>query len=225
MSRIVLPGDVAGKGSYRTWSNVIKKGEEYYSIFVGAVEAAGGRLRVIRLTGPYLPKIGDRIIGVVSDVQPLAVTLDINSYVNGYIMANAFFRRRIDPSKLDLSKKVNMGDVVAARVQRIERGRDVVLQPEQKWKIEGDAIFTISPAKTRYLFNVRSRIFSKIREMTGADLRVGVNGVVVVKGDLKKIEMVKRALDKIESSYNISGLYDEVVKVLKEDVSGTSANS
>jgi exosome complex component RRP4 len=223
LSKLVVPGEIVAKGNFRSWVNVLKKGEEYLSLFVGRAEISGGRVRVIRLSGPYIPKVGDFVIGVVTDVQPLAATLDINSYVNGYILANAFFKRRIDPSKFDLSNKVNIGDLVAARVKKIERGKDIVLQPDQKWKVEGDAIFYISPAKAHYLYASRSRIPSKIKELTGAELRLGANGIVVVKGDLKKIEMVKRALDVIESTYNLNGLYNEIIKVLNKD--GKSADN
>jgi exosome complex component RRP4 len=223
LSKLVVPGEIVAKGNFRSWVNVLKKGEEYLSLFVGRAEISGGRVRVIRLSGPYIPKVGDFVIGVVTDVQPLAATLDINSYVNGYILANAFFKRRIDPSKFDLSNKVNIGDLVAARVKKIERGKDIVLQPDQKWKVEGDAIFYISPAKAHYLYASRSRIPSKIKELTGAELRLGANGIVVVKGDLKKIEMVKKALDVIESTYNLNGLYGEIIKVLSKD--GKSADN
>ena len=223
MSKLVVPGEIVAKGNFRSWVNVLKKGEEYLSLFVGRAEISGGRVRVIRLSGPYIPKVGDFVIGVVTEVQPLAATLDINSYVNGYILANAFFKRRIDPSKFDLSNKVNIGDLVAARVKKIERGKDIVLQPDQKWKVEGDAIFYISPAKAHYLYASRSRIPSKIKELTGAELRLGANGIVVVKGDLKKIEMVKKALDVIESTYNLNGLYGEIIKVLSKD--GKSADN
>jgi len=217
LSKLVVPGEVIAKGNFRSWSNVLKKGEEYLSIFVGKTEIGGGKIRVVRLSGPYIPKVGDFVIGMVTDVQPLAATLDINSYVNGFIMANAFFKRRIDPSRFDLSKKVNLGDLVAAKVQRIERGKDVYLKPDQKWKVEGDAVFYISPAKAHYLYTTRSRIPSKIKELTGAELRLGANGVVVVKGDLKKIETVKRALDVIESKYDLNDLYNEIIRVLSKD--------
>jgi len=223
LSKLVVPGEIVAKGNFRSWVNVLKKGEEYLSLFVGRAEISGGRVRVIRLSGPYIPKVGDFVIGVVTDIQPLAATLDINSYVNGYILANAFFKRRIDPSKFDLSNKVNIGDLVAARVKKIERGKDIVLQPDQKWKVEGDAIFYISPAKAHYLYASRSRIPSKIKEFTGAELRLGANGIVVVKGDLKKIEMVKKALDVIESTYNLNGLYGEIIKVFSKD--GKSADN
>ncbi|MDP8023227.1 MAG: hypothetical protein ACP5LF_05430 [Nitrososphaeria archaeon] len=223
MSKLVVPGEVVAKGNFRSWSNVLKKGEEYLSIFVGKAEVGGGRVRVVRLSGPYIPKVGDFVIGMVTDVQPLAATIDINSYVNGYIMANAFFKRRIDPSRFDLSKKVNLGDLIAAKVQRIERGKDVYLQPDQKWKVEGDAVFYISPAKAHYIYTSRSRISSKIKELTGAEIRLGANGVVVVKGDLKKIEMVKRALDVVESKYDLNGLYNEIIKVLSKDGESTDS--
>jgi len=223
LSKLVVPGEVVAKGNFRSWSNVLKKGEEYLSIFVGKAEVGGGRVRVVRLSGPYIPKVGDFVIGMVTDVQPLAATIDINSYVNGYIMANAFFKRRIDPSKFDLSKKVNLGDLIAAKVQRIERGKDVYLQPDQKWKVEGDAVFYISPAKAHYIYTSKSRIPSKIKELTGAEVRLGANGVVVVKGDLKKIEMVKRALDVIESKYDLNGLYNEIIKVLSKDGESTDS--
>lgn len=214
MSKSVVPGDLVARGNYRIYSNVIKNDGEFYSIFVGNAEVAGGRVRVTRLSGPYIPKIGDQIIGMITDVQPLAATVDINSYINGYIMANAFYKKRIDPSKRDLSEKIRVGDLLNARVSRIERGRDVSLSLEQRWRVDGDAIFYISPAKAAYLLKSKSNIISKVKASTGAGIVMGINGVIVVKGEKDSIGKISEAVKVIENHTGLYGLENAIMEVL-----------
>jgi len=214
LSKSVVPGDLVAKGNYRIYSNVIKTDSEFYSIFVGSAEVAGGKVRVTRLSGPYIPKIGDQIIGMITDVQPLAATVDINSYINGFIMANSFYKKRIDPSKRDLSEKVRIGDLLNARVSRIERGRDVSLSLEQKWRVDGDAIFYISPAKAAYLLKSKSNIINKIKAFTGAGIVMGINGVIVAKGEKDSIGKITEVVKLIENHVELYGLEDALKGVL-----------
>ncbi|MEM0097495.1 MAG: hypothetical protein QXY52_00795 [Conexivisphaerales archaeon] len=215
MSKSVVPGDLVARGNYRIYSNVIKNDDKFYSIFVGSAEVTGGRVRVTRLSGPYIPKIGDQVIGMITDVQPLAATVDINSYINGFIMANAFYKKRIDPSKRDLSEKVRVGDLLSARVNRIERGRDVSLSLDQRWRVDGDAIFYVSPAKAAYLLKSKSNIISKIKAFTGAGIVMGINGVIVAKGEKDSIGRITEIVRVIESQVELNGLEDMLKGVLR----------
>jgi len=211
----VLPGDLVARGNYRVYSNVIKTDSEYYSIFVGKAEVDEGRISVTRLSGPYIPRVGDQIIGMVTDVQPLAVTVDINSYVNGFIMANSFFKRRIDPSKQDINEKVRIGDLLNVRVSRIERGRDVMLSLGPKWKVSGDAIFYISPAKASYLLRSKSNIVNRIKALTGTGITMGANGIMVARGNRDSIKRLNDIIKIIESHnelYELEGALKEVLK-------------
>jgi len=213
--KAVVPGDLVARGNYRVYSNVIKSDSEFYSIFVGKAEVEGGRVRVTRLSGPYIPKIGDQIIGMITDVQPLAATVDINSYINGFVMANAFYKKRIDPSKRDLTEKVRIGDLLNARVSRIERGRDVSLSLEPKWRVSGDAIFYISPAKAAYLLKSKSNIMNKIKASTGASIIMGINGVIVARGERDSISRVNEVIRVIDSHVELYELEDALKEVLK----------
>ncbi len=215
MIKAVVPGDLVARGNYRVYSNVIKSDSEFYSIFVGKAEVEGGRVRVTRLSGPYIPKIGDQIIGMITDVQPLAATVDINSYINGFVMANAFYKKRIDPSKRDLTEKVRIGDLLNARVSRIERGRDVSLSLEPKWRVSGDAIFYISPAKAAYLLKSKSNIMNKIKASTGASIIMGINGVIVARGERDSISRVNEVIRVIDSHVELYELEDALKEVLK----------
>ncbi len=202
------------QGSYRGWSNLLRIGNNYIALFVGEVEQAGLRLRLIRYSGPYMPKAGDRVIGMVTDIQPLSLTIDINSYVDGYIMANSIFRRRIDASKVDLSKVANIGDLVLAKVQLTERGKDVLLVPERNWKISGDATVTISPAKASYMLRQKDGLLQRLRKHV-RDLLVGANGVIVIRGEGEGLERVKAALNAINMAKGLTDI-DKVVKEVLE---------
>ena len=61
--KYVIPGDVVTTGPFRAEQNVILEGEKIISTAVGISEIYEDSVRVISLTGKYIPKIDDLVIG------------------------------------------------------------------------------------------------------------------------------------------------------------------
>src|SRR5205807_7532233 len=81
--RYVIPGDVITTGPYRPEQNVYQEGNRIISTSVGMSEIYENAVRVISLTGIYMPKTNDLIIGKVIGHSSLSWEFDINSYFLG----------------------------------------------------------------------------------------------------------------------------------------------
>ena len=77
--RHVIPGEVITSGPYRSEQNTIQLGENIVSTIVGLSDVHDGSVRVIPLTGGYMPQDDDLVIGKIVSHSSLSWTADINS--------------------------------------------------------------------------------------------------------------------------------------------------
>ena len=77
--KYVIPGDVVTTGPFRPEQNTVLDGNKIISTTIGISEIYDDSVRVIPLTGKYIPKINDLVIGKVNSHTSLSWELDINS--------------------------------------------------------------------------------------------------------------------------------------------------
>ncbi len=130
--RYVIPGDVIVTGPLRPEQNVYQEGDRIISTCVGISEIFENAVRVIPLTGVYVPKTNDLVIGKVIGTSPLSWEFDINSCFIGFLPAQDVFGRDYSPTKDELKQRLNIGDLVAARVANFDRSRDPLLTVQDR---------------------------------------------------------------------------------------------
>ena len=101
--KYVIPGDVITTGPYRAEEGVHLFGDKIIATTVGISEIFDSGVRVIPLTGRYLPRIDDFIIGMVRSHTSLSWELDINSCYAGILPASDVFGRDFDPKVDELT--------------------------------------------------------------------------------------------------------------------------
>ena len=72
-------------------------------------------LKVIPLTGKYIPKINDLVIGKVISHTSLSWELDINSCYVGFLPAQDVFGRDFSAHADELTSKLKAGDLVCSK--------------------------------------------------------------------------------------------------------------
>ncbi|MFZ1076127.1 MAG: exosome complex RNA-binding protein Rrp4 [Nitrosotalea sp.] len=196
--RYVIPGDVIVTGPLRPEQNVYQEGDRIISTCVGISEIFENAVRVIPLTGVYVPKTNDLVIGKVIGTSPLSWEFDINSCFIGFLPAQDVFGRDYSPTKDELKQRLNIGDLVAARVANFDRSRDPLLtvQDRDLGKIDSGELIEIAPSKVPRLIGKRGSMIQSIEMATKAIITIGQNGWIVVscedpEGLLKAIEAVK----------------------------------
>jgi exosome complex component RRP4 len=193
----VIPGDVIVKGNYRFGPYIEQRGDELVALRVGLAEVGREEVKLNPLTGPYIPRAEDQVIGKVVDLNGFGWVVDINSFFDGFLPASFVFGREFSPSTHDLSSKFRVGDIIGARIESYERSRDpqLSIRGHGFGKIESGEIVKIAPTKVPRLIGRRGAMINLISERTSTDVKVGQNGVVVVSGPpdgvLKALQAIK----------------------------------
>ncbi|MCH8975852.1 MAG: RNA-binding protein [Thaumarchaeota archaeon] len=218
--KYVIPGDVITSGPYRPEQNVILDGERIIATAVGTSEIYDDTVRVISLTGKYIPKINDLVIGKVLSHSSLSWELDINSSYVGFLPAADVFGRDFSAHADELNSKLKKGDLVVARIANSDRSRDPLLtiSDRELGKIESGELVKISPSKVPRLIGKRGTMIQTIEMATGAIITIGQNGWLVVScensdGLLKAI----KAIQMVEEQAHIANLTDRVKSMLESN--------
>jgi len=212
----VIPGDVITKGNHRYGPYVEKRGDEYIALRVGLAEVGRDGVKLNPLTGTYLPRAEDDVIGKVVDLNGFGWVVDINSCFDGFLPASFVFGREFSPSTHDLSSKFKVGDMIGARIESFERSRDpqLSIRGHGYGKIESGEIVKISPTKVPRLIGRRGAMINLISEKTGSDVRVGQNGIVVVNGTPEGLVRAVKAVRIVEEEAHAADLMSKVEAVL-----------
>ena len=168
------------------------------------------------MTGFYSPSTDDLVVGKVISHNALSWEVNINSYYSGILLASDIFGKDYSASKNDLSSKLNIGDIVLARIANMgSRDPLITIVGEKLGRIDSGELIKISPTTIRYLTD---SIIQTIEASTNATLTVGQNGLVILKCDdstglTKAITSIKM----IDMMQNDSNLEEKIQKFLDED--------
>jgi len=218
--KYVIPGDVITSGPYRPEQNVVLDGERIIATAIGISEIYDDTVRVISLTGKYIPKINDLVVAKVLSHSSLSWELDINSSYVGFLPAADVFGRDFSAHADELNSKLKKGDLVVARIANSDRSRDPLLtiSDRELGKIESGELVKISPSKVARLIGKRGTMIQTIEMATGAIITIGQNGWIVVScensdGLLKAI----KAIQMVEEQTHIANLTDRVKSMLESN--------
>src|SRR5580700_4235382 len=202
---LVLPGEEIdvhglqpGPGTYRV------DGRTYASV-LGLLSRRPPVVRVIPLSGRYIPKPQDTVVGTVTDVQGTFWLLDIGA------PRWAPLHMTGTPWKIDFGETVKylrVGDSVVVGVEAIENtGRiGVTMIGDGLGKLEGGTIVTVSPAKIPRVIGRGGSMIQTITRHTGARIVVGQNGRIWIDGPPDQLVRVRGVLSLIEEEGHRSGL-------------------
>ena len=216
--KYVIPGDVITTGPFRPEQNVILEGNKIISTSIGISEIYDDSAKVISLTGKYLPKIKDLVIGKVISHTSLSWELDINSCYVGFLPASDVFGRDFSAHADELSSKLKAGDLVAARIANFDRTRDplITISDRDLGKIDSGDLIKISPSKVPRLIGKRGTMIQTIETATNAVITIGQNGWVVVSCENPEgLLKAKKAIQMVNDYAHVANLTDQVQEMLE----------
>ena len=215
--KYVIPGDVITTGPFRPEQNVMLVGEKIIATAVGISEIYDDSVKVIPLTGKYIPKIDDLVIAKVNSHTSLSWELDINSCYVGFLPAQDVFGRDFSAHADELATKLKTGDLVAARIANFDRTRDplVTISDRDLGKIDSGILIAISPSKVPRLIGKRGSMIQMIEQATDAAVTIGQNGWVVVSCDSPEgLLKAKIAIEMVNEKAHVANLTDQVKEML-----------
>ena len=216
--KYVIPGDVITTGPFRPEQNVILEGDKIISTTIGISEIYDDSVRVLTLTGKYIPKIDDLVIGIINSHTSLSWELDINSCYVGFLPAQDVFGRDFSAHADELSSKLKTGDLVAARIANFDRTRDplVTISDRDLGKIDSGVLVKISPSKVPRLIGKKGSMIQMIEMATDAAVTIGQNGWVVISCESPEgLLKAKKAIEMVNEKAHVANLTDQIKDMLQ----------
>ena len=218
--RQVLPGDFITTAPLRLQNNVVLDGKRIIATTIGLSDVSDDSVRVISLTGVYLPKIDDLVIGIIQYISGNSWFADINSCYQGMLLGQDVFGRGSYPTKNEMEERLTKGDIIFAKIANSDRQREPLISIADRnlGKIDSGELIKISPTKIPRLIGKHGAMIQTIETSTNATLTVGQNGLIVVSceetnGLLKALAAIRM----VDEQAHLVDLTDKVKKMLKSN--------
>jgi len=218
--QLVTPGDLLAEGDYIAGENTYKENDKIYASRIGLVDYEDRKVNVVALRAFYIPRVGDTVIGTVVEVGFNGWTVDINSPYLALLRASDVLSRPFRPQKNDLSKFLDVGDLVIAKIIAYDRAHNPQLTVGEPGlgKITRGQVVKITPTKIPRVIGRKGSMISMIKQETGCHIILGHNGVILITGKrLEDEQLAMMAIHKIDEESHTSGLTDRVTQMIKNE--------
>jgi len=218
--RHVLPGDFITTAPLRLQNNVVLEGKRIISTTIGLSDVSDDSVRVISLTGVYLPKIDDLVIGIIQYISGNSWFADINSCYQGMLLGQDVFGRGSYPTKNEMEERLTKGDIIFAKIANSDRQREPLISIADKslGKIDSGELVKISPTKIPRLIGKHGSMIQTIEGSTNATITVGQNGLIVVSCDeTNGLLKALAAIRMVDEQAHLVNLTDKVKKMLESN--------
>ena len=216
---LVVPGTLLAQGPFKNGRGTFREGNRIYSTVVGLVEVRGDLIRVIPLEGPYIPEVGDNVLGKIVDVRFSNWTVDIGAPYQANLRVQDAVEERLDLLKTDLRKIYDIGDIIYAKIKAYNEVNQIDLttkgMPFKGGPLRGGQLVTITPSKVPRVIGKGGSMINMIKKLTGTRIIVGQNGWVWVSGRNDELEkLAVEAILKVDRESHTQGLTDRVKEFL-----------
>ncbi|MEM2987348.1 MAG: exosome complex RNA-binding protein Rrp4 [Nitrososphaerota archaeon] len=204
---IVLPGQLLAEGKFMNGEGTYMIGDKIYSSQIGFAKYKEGEISVIPLKGPYIPKKDDIVIGIIIDIKPNAIDIDLGSG----------FRAVLKVSKNLEIRNLNIGDVIIGKIM-YSGLKGIILNHEEGFKkIDKGLIIKITPTKIPRIIGRKGSMINLLKKETECEIFIGRNGLIVINGPSPNNEFaVASAIRMIEKEAHTTGLTDRISNLLKK---------
>ncbi len=214
---IVIPGETIVSGEDflpGDWTR--REGKDIIADRFGLADKAGRLVKIIPLSGIYMPRRGNIVIGKVKDVTFNGWIMEINSPYLAFLPLSECPKFI---NKEDLQDYIDIGDIVIAKVSSVKsRGVDLTIKSRGLGKQEEGMIMKINPHKVPRVIGREGSMINLIKNETNCNITVGQNGLIWMKGyNIEEELYAKEAIYFVTKKSFISGLTDRVKKWFEEN--------
>ena len=175
----------------------------------------GRAIKLIPLSGRYLPKIGDQIIAKVYDITMNGWLVDTNSAYNA--MLSTKDTQRFIRKGEDLTRYFDVGDYIRAKIVNVTSQNlvDLSMREPGMMKMAGGRFIRINACMVPRVIGKMGSMVTLIKEKTKCSIAVGQNGIVCIKGETPEDELrAVQAIKKIEDEAHLEGLTERITQFL-----------
>ncbi|MBI2130885.1 RNA-binding protein [Candidatus Woesearchaeota archaeon] len=213
---IAVPGEalavgmdvLPGTGTYRS-------GDKIMAGRLGLAVIDGRTIKLIPLSGRYVPKRDDTIICKVIDVGFSGWRLDTNSAYSAMLSmkdATSDFIQR----GADLTQYFDLGEYIVCGIVNVTSQKliDVTMKGPGLRKLKGGRIIEVDSNKVPRIIGKQASMVSMIKQATKCNIVVGQNGLIWIDGEPQSELKAIQTIRKIERESHVSGLTDKIKEYL-----------
>jgi exosome complex component RRP4 len=208
--KVVIPGEVIISGEdYLPGEGARREGNDILATRYGLAEESGRIVKVIAITGAFIPRRNNVVIGRVTDITFHGWLVDIDSASAGFLPLEESPRF---VNKNEMDQFLAIGDVIAAKIWSVKaKGIDLALKGKGLGKLEGGFIFRVIPNRVPRIIGREGSMINLIKDKTGCDITVGQNGWIWVKGPSIDAEIrARKSIEAIADKVYVEGLTEKM---------------
>ncbi len=217
---VVVPGEHLAEGmDYLPGAGTYREGEKIISSILGLTRIEGRAIKLIPLSGKYLPKRGDMIIGRVFEIAFSGWRIDTESAYQAMLNMREASSDFI-PKGANLTKYFDFGDYLVCKITNVTSQNliDITMKGPGLRKLKGGRIIKVNCHKVPRIIGKKGSMVSMIKKATDCKIIVGQNGVIWLQGEDPKMELLAvKTIKKIEKEAHINGLTDRIKKYLEKE--------
>lgn len=208
--KIVVPGEIIVSGDdYLPGEGARREGENVVASRFGLAEESGRVVKVIAITGAYVPRRNNVVLGRVVDITFNGWLIDIDCASSAFLMLDEFPRF---VNKNEMDQYLAIGDVVSAKIWSVKtKGIDLTLKGKSLGKLEGGFTFRVSPNRVPRVIGREGSMINLIKDKTGCNITVGQNGWVWIRGESIEAQIkARKAIEFVTDKVHVDGLTEKM---------------
>lgn len=209
---IVVPGEELASGmEYLPSFGTYRDGDKIVAAKLGLVMVDGKVIKLIPMSGRYLPKKYDMIVGKVIDVLMSGWRVELNSPYSAMLSLKDATQEFIMKGA-DLTKFFEIDDWVVAKIINVTSQKlvDLTMKGPGLRKLRGGRVIEVNTHKVPRIIGKQGSMVGMIKQATGCKIVVGQNGWVWIQGEPKNEVIAVETIRKIEDESHIQGLTEKI---------------
>ncbi|MCX6707802.1 MAG: exosome complex RNA-binding protein Rrp4 [Candidatus Woesearchaeota archaeon] len=219
---VVVPGEVLATGmDYLPSFGTYRLGDDIRASKLGLVKTEGKVVKIIPLSGRYLPKRGDTLVAEVIDVLMSGWLLNFNSAYSAMLSMKEATARFITKGS-DLTRIFAIGDYVTCQIINVTSQKlvDVSMRGPGLRKLDGGRVIEVNTNKVPRIIGKEGSMISMIKNATACRITVGQNGFLWLQGEPELENVAILAIRKIEQEAHTDGLTERIKEFLEKNLKG-----
>ncbi len=207
---VVVPGEILVSGpEFLPGENTRREEKDIIATKFGLLEKGDKIVKVIPLSGTFIPRAGNTVIGQITDISFNGWMVDIQA-PKGAFLSVADCPGYIN--KKNLSEHHNFRDMIVTKIRSIKsKGIDLTMKERGLRTLEGGMIIRINPTRVPRVIGRAGSMVNTIKDGTGCSIIVGQNGIIWIKGRSVEDEILARkAINLIVEKPFTDGLTEKI---------------
>jgi exosome complex component RRP4 len=214
---IVVPGELISSGDeFLPGDWTIKQGNDIIATRLGVVEKQDRLIKIIPLSGVYIPRRGNVVIGEIKDMNYSGWMVEIGGPYG------AFLTLKEVPGFIEESEMetvFGIGDLIVTTVFNVKRTAvDLTMKQREPGlgKIKEGLIVKVNPHRVPRIIGKEGSMIKLIKDATRSMITVGQNGLIWIKADNVDDRLfAKHAIEFVVENTTTEGLTEKVEEWLK----------